>query len=329
MKINQIFKEEFRYKVEKRSIILAPTFTGKELKAAELGESYGLFAAEHIPAMRIVGTFEPISTFKCSQKDFGTHNLLWADSLHQEISGELLGNKEEKKADEEKEVGEGKQKRDREKKGEGKEKLIAALNLLAPRNISDEPEEDGKCHEYWKLFWKLATNCFASGEYVCALFLTPSFINHSCNPNCNFDGENGLLYSLREICSGEELSISYTFEENFTKQRAALKNTWHFDCSCGWCTRETARLDSPLTPPQDDGEKNTYYYLFSSLTAACHQCAKPDDPAAETPCCDECEMAIYCSDRCQSQHQETHQHLCYFNKVILNQCFPFPSSVSK
>jgi SET domain-containing protein len=39
------------------------------------------------------------------------------------------------------------------------------------------------------------------------------FINHSCDPNCDYriEGRRVLIYALRDIAAGEELSIDYSF----------------------------------------------------------------------------------------------------------------------
>jgi len=52
-------------------------------------------------------------------------------------------------------------------------------------------------------------------------------INHSCNPNCGFHytGRRPLLYSIRDIGEGEEITFDYstTMDEGF----------WEMECLCG------------------------------------------------------------------------------------------------
>lgn len=64
------------------------------------------------------------------------------------------------------------------------------------------------------------------------LFQGPSdtpdnYINHSCNPNCGFryQGIRPLLYSIRDIDKGEEITFDYstTMDESF----------WEMECLCG------------------------------------------------------------------------------------------------
>jgi hypothetical protein len=51
-----------------------------------------------------------------------------------------------------------------------------------------------------------------------------NFINHSCDPNTEFDGEDNLI-ARRSVISGEELTIDYgTFVVNFDQS---------FLCECG------------------------------------------------------------------------------------------------
>jgi SET domain-containing protein len=57
-------------------------------------------------------------------------------------------------------------------------------------------------------------------------FGTPMFVNHSCDPNCETEDDNGRIYisTLREIAAGEEL----TFEYNLYDSDDATQ-----DCYCG------------------------------------------------------------------------------------------------
>ncbi|XHS79783.1 SET domain-containing protein [Burkholderiaceae bacterium UC74_6] len=61
------------------------------------------------------------------------------------------------------------------------------------------------------------------------------FINHSCDPNCEADEENGRVFikSLRDLVAGEELFYDYglTVDERYTKKLKA-----EYACYCGAAT---------------------------------------------------------------------------------------------
>jgi hypothetical protein len=59
---------------------------------------------------------------------------------------------------------------------------------------------------------------------------TKLYINHSCNPNCGIRGEITFV-AIRDIDSGEELTIDYAFVDN---------EDYSFHCNCGSsCCRTT------------------------------------------------------------------------------------------
>lgn len=77
------------------------------------------------------------------------------------------------------------------------------------------------------------------------LWVRAARINHSCVPNTEkeFIGDMMLVRAKRPISSGEELLHSYIDEETGYKARQeALMTTWGFECDCGLCERQKARL---------------------------------------------------------------------------------------
>lgn len=52
------------------------------------------------------------------------------------------------------------------------------------------------------------------------------FINHSCEPNCNYLVENGRIfyYSNRDIKKGEELTIDYDYDADSKKEICLCKS---------------------------------------------------------------------------------------------------------
>lgn len=53
--------------------------------------------------------------------------------------------------------------------------------------------------------------------------------NHSCNPNCGFDGSIKLV-AIKDISAGEELTFDYAFCESLIVEEDSLND---FECNCG------------------------------------------------------------------------------------------------
>ncbi len=61
----------------------------------------------------------------------------------------------------------------------------------------------------------------------------PSYMNHSCAPNCYVKMESLELkdvYALQDIAPDEELTIDYTLT---AVDQFAGQGFWEFDCNCG------------------------------------------------------------------------------------------------
>jgi len=54
---------------------------------------------------------------------------------------------------------------------------------------------------------------------------TDDFINHSCDPNTGFTTGETILFALRDIAAGEELSWDYS--------TSLSEAGWSLDCQCG------------------------------------------------------------------------------------------------
>ncbi|KAL0052719.1 hypothetical protein WJX82_006660 [Trebouxia sp. C0006] len=77
------------------------------------------------------------------------------------------------------------------------------------------------------------------------MYITASFFNHSCEPNCvkkRVHGQHSGLASvtaLRDIKAGEALTISYIdLELPRSARQLELKTSFFFDCKCIRCERE-------------------------------------------------------------------------------------------
>ena len=67
---------------------------------------------------------------------------------------------------------------------------------------------------------------FGEDDTVIDGFGTAMFINHSCEPNCESEEDNGHIYisAIRNIAAGEELTYEYNLHDSDDEQG---------DCHCG------------------------------------------------------------------------------------------------
>lgn len=95
-------------------------------------------------------------------------------------------------------------------------------------------------------------------------FSLQSVINHDCNPNVmsgkHADDEDNkiAIRALRDIQSGEELSLSYIERSMPVAERqAALQATYKFKCTCTRCVQEVAANESAAgdAPPSGDAKR--------------------------------------------------------------------------
>jgi hypothetical protein len=74
-----------------------------------------------------------------------------------------------------------------------------------------------------------------------AFFPLVSALNHSCEPNCQVayleDGE-ALVFALRNIAAGEELTISYIYVHLPLAERRQQLQSYGFVCQCPRCLAE-------------------------------------------------------------------------------------------
>lgn len=79
-----------------------------------------------------------------------------------------------------------------------------------------------------------------------AIYTAPSFINHSCVPNCIvvFTGRKLSVRSTQEINAGDQLFISYTEQlQTYSDRKKELDRMYGFQCTCKRC-----RADEAITP---------------------------------------------------------------------------------
>lgn len=120
------------------------------------------------------------------------------------------------------------------------------------------------------------------------LYLLASKFNHSCNPNCNWKIENGIItiFSLKEILSLEECTISYMGIKEFTLIKSSIErqniilNNCSFICKCKEC----------IYIPIDK----------------CFVCDNRNNLLS----CSKCKNIFYCGKDCQRLHWSIHKYSC-------------------
>ncbi|KAL6008297.1 hypothetical protein ACLOJK_033803 [Asimina triloba] len=79
-----------------------------------------------------------------------------------------------------------------------------------------------------------------SSLYGVGLWILPSFINHSCNPNARrlHIGDHMAVHTSRDVKAGEEITFAYFDVLLPLKKRRELSRAWGFCCSCKRCRFE-------------------------------------------------------------------------------------------
>eukprot|EP01120_Amphizonella_sp_Union-15-10_P003523 TRINITY_DN13941_c0_g1_i1.p1 TRINITY_DN13941_c0_g1~~TRINITY_DN13941_c0_g1_i1.p1 ORF type:complete len:336 (+),score=18.90 TRINITY_DN13941_c0_g1_i1:32-1039(+) len=108
------------------------------------------------------------------------------------------------------------------------------------------------------LLYKLNCNCFGiwskrgSQCMATGIFISASFFNHQCYPNCRhvFENQNNReikIKTLYHVPAGTELCIPYiNIWQNQSLRRLELKNAYFFDCRCLRCLDERGYYDERL-----------------------------------------------------------------------------------
>lgn len=125
------------------------------------------------------------------------------------------------------------------------------------------------------------------------LYFAISFINHSCNPNCIINvaeasNKDAQLIATRDIKAGEELTISYTFQDvslTGMTQAQALKDKYQIDCRCAQCLESS-----------------------NPKLKKCAYCNK----GGILQLCSRCKVVRYCSRDCQLKDWKNgHKNQCH------------------
>jgi len=103
-------------------------------------------------------------------------------------------------------------------------------------------------------------------DTACGLFLRPSLLNHSCQPNCEYGGVGDFLFvsTTRDVAAGEELCIAYLdILAPFAERRQQLSQGQGFQCACQRC----AELHGDQTIVAAEAELAEAYSRGARLTA--------------------------------------------------------------
>ncbi|KAK6351200.1 hypothetical protein TWF718_004370 [Orbilia javanica] len=92
------------------------------------------------------------------------------------------------------------------------------------------------------------TNALPCGcdSHIGGIYLTICLLNHSCLPNAhhswNAKSESETIYAVLPIKAGEEITISYTSENQSKNRQKKLKESFGFDCKCSLCTSPPRKI---------------------------------------------------------------------------------------
>lgn len=161
-------------------------------------EYRGVFAKRDVKKGQVIGRFQPLSTFKATDKiesslQIGAWTTLMYDRL-KTINIEGL-------------------------------KILEQVWGLYPR-----------LHFSLEVFFKkLSVNCYKTLSGGFALYKTLSYVNHSCRPNSI--NSDGTFLALRNISKGDEIVTSYSNLEDPTERRKFLLDKYDFLCRCTECSK--------------------------------------------------------------------------------------------
>ncbi|KAI1100259.1 hypothetical protein F4804DRAFT_336425 [Jackrogersella minutella] len=132
------------------------------------------------------------------------------------------------------------------------------------RNMPHE-EVDKKVTELLESISRWWTNAAGIDAFSSAVYPTFSRFNHSCDPNCKWDIEQGrasmlTVTTMRVISAGEQLCLSYSWRCNDPKNPLSLEerrqylHNWGFLCNCSRCTAEELNNKSILPAAEPSTE---------------------------------------------------------------------------
>jgi hypothetical protein len=107
----------------------------------------------------------------------------------------------------------------------------------------------------------------SNGQRGIGVYVRPSFINHSCEPNLEIrrDKSSRLGFYVKEdLQNNDELTISYVnLDEGLKERRKTLQENYLFHCTCPRCMREEAQeleqqaqeLEQQAQEPEEEAQE--------------------------------------------------------------------------
>ena len=104
---------------------------------------------------------------------------------------------------------------------------------------------------------KVVANCAISGRRLCGVWPLPSFINHSCAPNCHRInvGQIMLVFASQNLPAGAEITMKYYDTLMPKKDRDAFASRRGYMCNCARCAFESTG-DVSEEKKADEAEEN-------------------------------------------------------------------------
>jgi len=130
-----------------------------------------------------------------------------------------------------------------EKEDEGEEEGETSTEEEEEESTDQEEDSEEQVHFEWNIDGEPKQLRFSSALFPnyegIALFPHVAALNHSCIPNCTvtyLDSNEIVVFALRDILKGEELTISYVDQEKPQDVRCEeLKERYGFICGCDAC----------------------------------------------------------------------------------------------
>lgn len=129
------------------------------------------------------------------------------------------------------------------KKGE---RLIEYTGERIPHPVADQRYDDESMDEHHTFLFTVSSRTVIDASHGGN---EARFINHSCDPNCETEIENGRvwIYAIRDIAPEEELHYDYAYERSGDETE---KDERLYRCLCG-----TAKCRGSIMEPIEEFEK--------------------------------------------------------------------------
>lgn len=98
-----------------------------------------------------------------------------------------------------------------------------------------------------------------------------SYFNHSCEPNCALDHNNGTIVTIRSVAAGEPLHISYIPQLYWPRllRQEGLAERYFFTCRCTRCASTTDAMERILTRTLPNARERATEYFHTVVQNLC------------------------------------------------------------